>query len=243
MRTYLREELRLKACIVDTQMEFGELSSLSREAGSDLSDAHAYWQHPTFTGKQWDPANWVIQNTPMVNDLADGNPVALSHLATYRVAGKPFSVSEYNHPAPSDFQVEMMPFLSTYAALQDWDMICPFAANSYGSGEPHDRIQGFFELMPNPAKDPFFPSAALIFRAGGIAPLASITTLRVAASSVNTAVSAEREWSAANGGKPVDLLTARLQCRLAPNSPVSYLTTLRARRKTLAWAGMAPEPR
>ncbi|MDR3710506.1 MAG: hypothetical protein P4L33_19575 [Capsulimonadaceae bacterium] len=224
MRAYLRKDLGVKACIVDTQMEYGGLSAFSREAGSDYADGHAYWQHPKFPGKPWDGANWLIGNSPMVNDLADGKTVTLHRLAFDRVAGKPFTVSEYNHPAPSDYQAEMMPFLASYAALQDWDMVYPFDYGRYDAAQPRDRIQSYFAIAQNPAKEAFYPLAALLLRADEIAPLASTTTLNIAPSAIEAAGDASREWTSANGGKPVDLLASRIQARVAPDAVASTLT-------------------
>ena len=45
----------------------------------------------------------VIRNTPMVKDRGAGT---IPGLARYRLAGRAFTVSEYNHPAPADYQAE-----------------------------------------------------------------------------------------------------------------------------------------
>ena len=42
-------------------------------------------------------------------------------LAASRLAGKPFTVSEYNHSAPNDYQAECIPQLASFAAAQAWD--------------------------------------------------------------------------------------------------------------------------
>ena len=166
MRGYLKNTLQVRANVICSQMGYGGLSSLGREAGSDFADNHAYWQHPSFPRKQWDSKDWNIPNTPMVSDLASGGGGTLRDLAEYRVAGKPYTVSEYNHPAPNDYRAEMLPELATFAAFQDWDAIYCFDYGQYGAGAGNDKINGYFGIGSDPAKTAFLPAAAMIFRAG-----------------------------------------------------------------------------
>ncbi|MDR3710741.1 MAG: hypothetical protein P4L33_20775 [Capsulimonadaceae bacterium] len=223
MRAFLHHDLGVKSCIIESQVNYGGLSGMAREADSDFTDAHAYWQHPEFPGTSWDPDNWFVKGTPMVQALADGQWSTLETLACNRVAGKPFTVSEYSEPAPNDYQAEMMPIIASYAALQDWDMIYLFEYGGYSAKQPQDRIQGFFSVAQNPAKETFFPSAALIFRSNGMPPLASTTTLSVAPKSIDRAGDALNEWSVANGGRPEDLFAARLQTRVASKAALSSI--------------------
>ena len=44
-------------------------------------------------------------------------------LARSRVAGKPYTVSETNHPFPNEYACEGIPILAAYALLHDWDGI------------------------------------------------------------------------------------------------------------------------
>jgi hypothetical protein len=163
MSEFLRSKLGIKANLIDTQVSWGGYTSLVREAGSDYADNHAYWQHPSFPGKDWDPVNWLLPNSPMVDEIPGGRDV-LTELSRYRVFGKPYSISEYNEPAPNDYRVEMMPMLSTFAAHQGWNAIYTFEYGRFGPGSQNDRIQGFFDTGVDPVKAAFFPSAAIIFR-------------------------------------------------------------------------------
>jgi hypothetical protein len=168
MRGYLKNTLHVHANMICSQISWGGLTGLSREAGSDFADNHAYWQHPSFPHKPWDLKDWTIANTPMVTDLAAGKGGTLRDLAEYRVAGKPYSVSEYNHPAPSDYRAECLPELATFAAFQDWDAIYLFDYGDYGTGAANDKINGYFGISSDPAKTAFLPAAAMIFRAGNV---------------------------------------------------------------------------
>jgi len=169
MRAYLKTDLHVRANVICSQMGYGGLTSLTREANMDFADNHAYWQHPTFPHAAWDQKDWLIPNTPMVSDLANGGGT-LRDLAEYRVAGKPYSVSEYNHPAPNDYRAEMMPELATFAAFQDWDEIALFDHGGYGAGATTDRVNGFFDTTNDPSRAAFIPAAAMIFRTGLVYP-------------------------------------------------------------------------
>ena len=107
MRAYLRDSVGVKCPIAGSNWYagLGDVLSLS---GMDYIDAHSYWQHPSFPHATWDPADWLIENTPMT---ADTNLGTMPHLAGVALADKPFVVSEYNHPAPSWYQAEMIPHL------------------------------------------------------------------------------------------------------------------------------------
>ena len=168
MHGYLKDTLKVHANIICSQISWGGLTGLNREANSDFADNHAYWQHPSFPHKAWDPKDWTIPNTPMVADLADGKGGTLRDLAEYRVAGKPYTVSEYNHPAPNDYRAETLPELATFAAFQDWDAIYLFDYGAYGTGAPNDKISSYFGIGSDPAKAAFLPAAAMIFRASEI---------------------------------------------------------------------------
>ena len=214
MRTFLKNDLGVEAAIIDTQASYGGIAGTYRESFNDFVDMHAYWQHPHFPGRPWDGSNWRIPNTPMVADKAGGN---LSHLGIYRVAGKPFTVSEYDHPAPSHFAAEMFPMLASYAASQDWDGLFQF---DWGGTDPDTRrITGFFALQQHPAKLAFLPAAALMFRRGDVPPAEATARLAIPAAQAEVLsaddVSMASAWKQA-GVSSADLLTHRLELRFTP---------------------------
>src|SRR5207245_3294859 len=97
MAAFLRGKIGTHSLIIGTQLRYSPFPVL---ADMDVMDDHAYWQHPTFPGKKWDAENWVVKNMPMAGDPSGGT---IPRLALGRVAGKPFIVSEYNHPAPNTY--------------------------------------------------------------------------------------------------------------------------------------------
>jgi hypothetical protein len=228
MRRYLREDLKVKANLTDTQMSFGTTTSFVREAGSDYADEHGYWQHPTFPGASWDPAHWEVEQTSITKMMGQGNRLEIFGMAYSRMSGKPYSISEFCEPAPLDFQSEGFPIMTSFAALQDWDAFYHFDMGNYGSSQPVPKIQSFFALSGNPAKEAFVPAAALLYRTGKMAPFQSVSTLKL---SENTALKAGRfadEWRAANGNKPPEYWNSRLEVTLSPEAKENQVT------KTLA---------
>lgn len=170
MYDYLRG-LGVKALIIGT---IAGCSTPVIMSELDAVDTHAYWQHPIFPGTPWDPQNWYVINEPMVNQPLENT---ITWLASRRVMGKPFTVTEYNHPAPNVYDAETYLILSAYAALQDWDGIYAF---DYG-GSPRDarRIRGYFDVDQHPTKMASLLLAHAIFLRGDVQPASRLVTLTI----------------------------------------------------------------
>jgi Beta-galactosidase len=223
MRAFLKNDLGVEAAIIDTQASYGGIAGTYRESFNDFVDMHAYWQHPQFPGRPWDSANWTIPNTPMVDDKNGGN---LARLGVYRVAGKPFTVSEYDHPAPSQYAAEMFPMIASFAALQDWDGFFQF---DWGGTNPDSRrITGYFSLQQHPAKLAFLPAAALMFRRGDVDAARATARLAIPAAQVEelTAenVSMSAAWKQA-GVAASDMLNHRLELRFTQSGKLDAEVT------------------
>jgi hypothetical protein len=146
-------------------------------------------------------------------DEADAG--VLGRIALHRVQGKPFTVSEYNHPTPNDHCAEMFPMLASFAAFQDWDAVYQFTYSQ--SSDEHDRpfIDSYFELVNHPGQLVWLPIAATIFRTAAVDAGGEPVVLRIP--SHDTVTSARRQvaevWSAA--GAPPNLpLTRRVSVEL-----------------------------
>jgi hypothetical protein len=206
MRQFLTRDLGLRANLVGTQVQWGGLTALGREASMEYVDAHGYWQRPAFEGDAADPVHWTVGRVPLVNQM-DREQGLLGELALERVAGKPFTVSEYDHPAPNDYRVEMVPLLSTFASLQDWDAFYTVAYPVTGTAEANDRIAGFFDSGLDPTKVAFYPSMSLLFRKGLVAPLAERDALSLPDRPWRVARDAADAWR--QTGRPPDTLVRR----------------------------------
>ncbi len=161
MRSYIKKDLGCGALVTGT-IVFGPLG-LYAQSDMDYIDSHSYWQHPTFPGRPWDSANWLIEQKPMTDHP---DQATLFRIAAERLAGKPFTLSEYNHPAPLDAQAECVPIVASFAAAQDWDGVWLFDYASGSSNWGRQTMSGFFDIDTNPAKWGFVRAGAAIFRGG-----------------------------------------------------------------------------
>ena len=161
MHRFLKQDLGVRAMVSGTQMGY---SPAHVQARLDYIDAHSYWQHPSFPGRPWDPANWYVNNLALVN----GPGGTLSGLAATRVAGKPFTVSEYNHPAPIAYAAEGFPMIAALGAFQGWDGVYSFAYSHNNRFEPR-RFDGFFDIKSDPTRLVHMPACAAMFLRGDVA--------------------------------------------------------------------------
>ncbi len=223
MRAFLRDKLKVTAPVIDSQIDYGGLTGLNREAAMDFTDRHAYWQHPEFLAREWDwtMGNWRIGNTPQIAAVADGSASALFELAASRVAGKPFCISEYDHPYPNDYASEMMPGIALAGLRQDWDAVYTFVHGNYGSRADARKITTIFDQTNHPGKFGFFPAAALAFRRGSFAPAPKLLRMALPAKPWEFANRAENLWTEhLDGGRRPDLFNTRMEL-LAPDAKVA----------------------
>ena len=211
MRAYLKDELHVQALVICSQIDYGGLTGLNRERTMDFADGHAYWQHPDFPGDAgWDSARWTIRNTPQLAEFGDRAFAELGNLAWVRVAGKPFTVSEYDHPAPSEFACEMYPEIASFAARQDWDIVYPFCiGGAYDRLNPAGRITDYFDQLHHPAKWGLSPFAALLFRQGFVAPAPATAELHLGSPVWTEQPHADVLWRQLLPPGPIDFLNVR----------------------------------
>ncbi len=179
MGEFLKTELKVKSLIAGTSDHNHGNSGyplIDSTSQLDVVDGHVYWQHPNYTR---DPETgkttaFTIKNTPMVNDPLHSTVVELSRSA---VAGKPYIVSEVNHPFPAEFGAEGIPILAAYAAFQDWDGIFwyTFEHNQPGMWRPVQK--GHFDHQADPVKMAQIAAGAMLFLRGDVQP-AKRTILR-----------------------------------------------------------------
>ncbi len=153
--------------LVTGTMVYGFLG-LWAQSDMDYIDNHTYWAHPQFPAG-WSASNWTIEQKAFVEHSAEGK---IHHDMATRLAGKPLTVSEYSHPAPGDYQAEGIPLIASVAAAQDWDGVWHFGYADKADDWNAGAFDGFFNIHANPAKWGFMPAGAVIFREGGVSPLA-----------------------------------------------------------------------
>jgi len=169
MYRYLKQELGLKSLIVGTsdhnhgKTGYPLLTSTSK---LDVVDGHVYWQHPRYlTNPKTKARTFSIPNTPMVNDPFNSTVVQLSRSA---VAGKPYTISETNHPFPNEYACEGIGILAAYSAFQDWDGIFFYTFEHKDPKEWKANMPGHFEIRPDPVRITNLAAGALMFLRGDV---------------------------------------------------------------------------
>jgi hypothetical protein len=170
MRRFLREELAVKQLLVGNSDHGHSRTGYPQLVGTsllDVVDSHVYWQIPSYVN---DPATgkrigFNMPNTPMVSDPLQSTVVQLSRSA---VAGKPFTVSEVNHPFPNEYACEGIPILAAYAALQDWDGVFWYTLGHRNVLSEEARVVKHFDMAPDPVKMCQLAAGALLFLRGDV---------------------------------------------------------------------------
>lgn len=169
MYRYLKDELEIRALIVATSdHNHGKTGYplLTSSSQMDIVDGHVYWQHPRYlTGPKTKRRTFSIKNTPMVNEPFNSTVIQLSRSA---VAGKPYTVSETNHPFPNEFACEGIPILAAYSAFHDWDGIFFYTFEHKDPKEWNAKMPGHFEIRPDPVRMTNLAAGALMFLRGDV---------------------------------------------------------------------------
>ena len=154
MHAYLKKDLGLEAPVAATQLGY---TTPQLMAEMDYVDNHAYWCHPSVRKE------WRIGNRAMVNNMAS----RIRKLASQRVLGKPYTISEYNHPYPNFYGAEGQPMLRAYGALQGWDGVFEYSYNNRQNAEP-DRNEYFFSMAARTDVLAHFPACAAMYLRGDV---------------------------------------------------------------------------
>jgi len=158
MYRYLKDELGVKVPISGTQLNYG---STRVQAELDYLDNHAYWNHPHWHSRPWDSVDWSVRNRALVNSPEE----VLGPLATARVAGKPYTVSEYNHPFPNQFAGEGLPMLAAFGRFQGWNGIFQYTYAHSVETEP-DKLTGYFDMDVHAIQLVHSPACSAMFKRG-----------------------------------------------------------------------------
>jgi hypothetical protein len=165
MAGYLKNTLGVKVPIIGTadhghgSASYPMLASLSK---LDIVDGHIYWEHS---------ANPAPYNTAMVNAPLHSTIVGLSRTT---FAGKPYTVSETNHPFPNQWVAEGMPITASYGDFQDWDMVITYTFEPKRAADWKPYVGDPFDISLDPVRMTEFAAGALIFRRADVEPARKI---------------------------------------------------------------------
>lgn len=160
MIEYLKKDVGVKVPITGTQLDYAffDVQDLF-----DYIDVHNYWEHPSFPGKPWDGKNYYVDNVSMIPEKNN----TFSKIALCRISGKPFTVSEYNHPFPLDYSQEAITICAVTSKLQDYDGI--FYFNLFNKLDTEGI--SYFAIFNSFIKKSLFPVSSYVFRSDKIEPL------------------------------------------------------------------------
>jgi hypothetical protein len=165
MSSYLKGTLKVKCPVIATADHSHSGSGYSLVADTsllDVVDGHTYWQHP---GER------NFKNAPMVNDPFNSTVVELSRTA---VAGKPYTVSEVNHPFPNQFASEGIPILAAYAGFLDWSAVVWYTFEPKRDPNWAPYVGDPFDMSLDPVKMSQMAAGALMFVRGDLEPAKQI---------------------------------------------------------------------
>jgi hypothetical protein len=240
MKSLIKEELGLQSMLIgdaDHNDSINGYPHILNNRRFDYLDGHGYWQHPSL-GK-----STRIRNTPMVNDPFDSTVV---QFARTPMAGKPFVISETNHPYPHRYSVEGLPILTAYALLQDWDGLVfhEWGDGGYESGQAATSISknGWFHLSADPSKVASLMVCGLMWHRQDIDPARDEILRSYSEKDVLNASRAERwrnrPFFDANFNRALPLISrTRWQVAQVPNeySPVNARSEIVADTNQLRW--------
>ena len=171
MYDYLKKNLGVRSLIAGTS-DHNHYNSgyplLDSTSQCDIIDGHVYWQHPNYTtDSKTGKRGFSIGNTPMVNDPLNSTVV---QLARTPVAGKPYTVSEINHPFPNEYACEGIGILAAYASFHDWDGIFLYTFEHKAAADWGPRMPSHFEIQPDPVKMTNIAAGACLFLRGDVQP-------------------------------------------------------------------------
>lgn len=159
MKIFLTDTLGVTAPITGSNWFTGpEMIYAQKEM--DFIDNHSYWDHPQFPNTSWDPYDWKINNTSM---LKASSPTIVNHFAGSMVKDKPFTISEYNHAFPNQYQAELFPVITSYMSFNDADALMMFTYSGSWDWDS-EVVDNFFDIHRNPVLMSNFPLFSYAFR-------------------------------------------------------------------------------
>ncbi len=163
LKNHVTNVVGCKMPVTDTQVSYGTAGGIKRETEiSDYIDIHAYWQHPSYTkDEKGTTIAFRIQNSA---DIASPSGGCIIQLAPWRVQGKPFSVSEYNIPAPNDHSADLFLLYSVIASIQDWDAFFSYTYFDFGHDYSKPYIRSYFQIAHRDSMLVHMPFASILYR-------------------------------------------------------------------------------
>jgi hypothetical protein len=188
MRDFLRNEIKCPALLTNMNCSGSATLSFAGVRDSfDYVDEHFYVDHPRFLRKAWNLPSRCNNANP-IETGADG----ASSIASVRLWGKPFTVTEFNYAGPGRYRGVGGILTGAQAALQNWDGIWRF---DYGSREEsiiQPTPMNYFSLAGDPLNQAADRLALLLFLRGDVSPANARMAVTVPHAAVDAAKSMQK---------------------------------------------------
>jgi Carbohydrate binding domain. len=158
-----KSNLQIKQPVAGTQLGYGFNQP---QALMDYCDIHGYWCHPAFPGGKWNNNHWNLRNGSIANSY--GHPGStFTKMARSRILGKPFTISEYDHPNLNFYCAEADLMMAAMGAFQNWSALMQFAW-ILDTDYNREHIWPMFDMCSAPQKLVHFPACYAMFVRGDV---------------------------------------------------------------------------
>jgi hypothetical protein len=167
MKSYLRS-LGCKALLTNDNCGPHYTARNGMDGDYDYIDDHFYVDHPSFPEKSWS----LPSGCPNVNPLLGKKSVMPVEHDFPRVAGKPFTITEWNFSGPGRYRGVGGILTGATAAMKDWDGLWRFAYSHSRDalGDTDVRSPGYFDLSSDPLALASDRASVCLFLRGDMAP-------------------------------------------------------------------------
>ena len=125
-----------------------------REKYLDYYDNHVYIDHPKYLGKRLKPP-FRYRNIDILDYPESGKGISRADLAAaVRIPSMPYTITEWNFCAPSEFRYQGGLYMAALASRGKWDGLWRFdyAARVSQMFDGNDDVLGFFCMMVDPVQ-------------------------------------------------------------------------------------------
>ena len=168
MRTFLKEELGVKALLTDMSagMEREPFRAV-RAAHYDYVDEHFYWDHPGWVNTAWRLPSKSLNTNPIKSRGAD----VLAGCSCVGLADKPFAATEYNFSGPGEYRHMAGLVAGAEAAKEDWGAIWRFdwAGSPWAMAKSEEVRSGYFSMSGDVLAQASDRAALCLFLRGDLA--------------------------------------------------------------------------
>lgn len=163
VRKHLRDDLHCQALLTNHNYGPYTVADTAALQSFDYVDTHFYVDHPIWTNKRWR----LPSSSPNINPAHAGVPGGTNN-AVVRLAGKPFTVSEFNYAGPGQYRGVGAMMTGALAALQDWDVLWRFAYSHSNKDTFTPAPMDYFNISRDPLAMAADRAAVMLFLRGDL---------------------------------------------------------------------------